>query len=320
MNGVLGVSAGAGFVRLVWAHGTGSVGSPGDRQSIVVDARGSEELTAEAVGVAVAAAEESGTAVSVGIAYGDEAQAAALDAALRRQGVAHFTLIPELDAVLAALPHDPRLAGARTVAIYDLGSSGLTVSVVDRSSGTVLASERSTAVRGDRLVRVPRETPGGLHGADAAIAESAELVGELVEQSGAVPQAVVLVGGGAHAPEVRAVLQQHSAVPVLVAPDPAFTAAVGAAELAQPPRAGRPVPASVSQRRLRSAGLAAATLVLLALIGIVSGFGRTFFGSEAGAATETPGSTLTTLVPPPSHLAPPLGEPSAVTEPDRPRL
>lgn len=290
MGGVLGVTAGSGFVRLVWLHESGSAGAEAldDRQSIVVDDRGPEELAADAVGMLLAGAGRSGSRVGVGIAYGDEAQAAAVDAALRRQGITNYRLIPELTAVLETLRHDDRVAGMRTVAVYDLGNSGLTVSVVDRSTGAVLATERSTALRGDRFRDVPRETPD-----DAvvdAIVESADLVGELVEQSGTVPEAVVLVGGGAHVPELRSVLQRHSAVPVLAASDPEFTAAVGAALLAEPGprvRGRRSAPRAVSRRQLSGAALAGAALVVLAVVGVGLEYGRTFFGPQAGAAAES---------------------------------
>lgn len=297
MVGVLGVSVGAGFVRLAWTGGTGTDA----RQSIAVGDRRPEEVAAEAVGVALAHAAESGTRLGVGIAYGDEAQAAALDAALRSQGITRFRLIRDVDATLAALRRDPRMVAVRTAVLYDLGSAGLTVSVVDRSTAAVLASERSTAVSGDSFPA-------------AAVAESAELVGELVEQSGATAEAVVLVGGGAQIPEVASALRQHSAVPVLTPPEPAFAAAVGAAALTDVPPSRRLV---VPRRRVGGAGLAGAALVVLALVAIGLGYGRTLFGSQAGAAPGTPTITFSIVPAAPSATAvsPPPDDPTTQPAP-----
>ena len=323
MGGVLGVSVGAGFVRLVRLRDLGTSGTPAgiERQSVVVVGGTPEEVAAEAVGVVVSDAAESGSVVGVCIAYDDEAQAAALDAALRRQGVTQFRLVPESTAVLAGLGRDHGLAALRTFALYDLGASGLTVSVVDRSSGAVAASERSTALCGEDLNGVSRETSGAA--TDAAIVDSADLVGELVEQSGMMPDAVVLLGGGANVPEVRAVLQQHSAVPVLVPVDPEFVAATGAALLADPVvrpvaparRSSRRSRGEVSRRQVNGAGLAGVALVLIALTGLGLGYGRTFFGPEAGASTDTPTATF----PPQSPAPPPTSDvPLPPTAPAQP--
>ncbi|RVW01312.1 hypothetical protein [Rhodococcus xishaensis] len=307
MSAVLGVSVGTGFVRMVQLPDPGRLGAPvrAERRSIAVDTWAPEELAAEAVGIVLADAAESGSTVRVSIAYSDEAQAAALDAALRRQGVTNFRLVPEHTAVFERLIQDERLATRRTLALYDLGSSGLTVSLVDRSTGSVVASERSTRLRGsdlnaddlntDDLRTLPLEISGPP--AIALIAESADLVGELADQSGSVPDVVVLLGGGTHAPEVRSVLQQRSAIPIVVAEAPEFTAATGAALLAAP--VGKPTakprrpsrttrPRSVSRLQVAGAVVAGVALVAIAVIGFGLGYGRAYFGPEAVASTEEP--------------------------------
>ncbi|RVW01731.1 hypothetical protein EF834_15175 [Rhodococcus spongiicola] len=285
------MSVGAGFVRMVQLPEPGSSGAPArpERRSIVVDTWAPEELAAEAIGIVLADAAESGSTVSVSIAYSDEAQAAALDAALRRQEVTNFRLVPEHAAVLERLTRDERLADRRTLVLYDLGSSGLTVSVVDRSTGSIVASERSTQLRGEDLnTNVP---------ASEAIADSADLIGELAEQSGLLPDVVVVLGGGAHVAEVPSVLEQRSTIPILVADAPEFTAATGAALLAvpvakpaakprRPSRTSKPRPGTSWQ--VAGAVAAGATLLAIAVIGFGLGYGRAYFGPETVASTEEP--------------------------------
>jgi len=300
-----------------------------ERRSVAVAGRIPEEVAAEAVGTALADFADTKSAVGVSIAYGDEAQAAALDAAMRSAGVTDFRLIPESTAVLERLSRDGRLSGVRTIVLYDLGSTGLTVSVVDRYTGSVTASERSGSLRCDQLERLPRETfvAAGL----PAIDESVELIGELAAQVELLPEAVVLLGGGVHIPEVRNVLAARSAVPIVMPEHPEFVIAGGAALLAEavatPRRSARPAHRAVSRRQVSGAGLAGAALVVIALIGFGLGYGRTVFGSEAGATTETSTSTVpsigarssqeptTTTTPPPPPSSEPA-VPSTDPEPD----
>src|SRR5688572_12187269 len=105
MGGVLGVSVGSGFVRIVRRRVPGADGDPGlpEHRTLVVDGHDPESLAAESIGVLLAGDDESGSTACVGIAYTDESRAAALDTALRREGVVDYRLIPELSAVLAHL-------------------------------------------------------------------------------------------------------------------------------------------------------------------------------------------------------------------------
>ncbi len=321
MGGVLGVSVGSGFVRLVRSRGADTAGKPAafERRTVAVAGRIPEEAAADAVGAALAEMAESGAAVAVSVAYGDEAQAAALDAAMRGAGIAGYRLIPEPAAVLERLDRDGRLSGVRTIVLYDLGSTGLTVSVADRYTGSVAASERSEILRCDRLERTPRETFASA--VVPAIEESIDLIGDLVAQVDLLPEAVVLLGGGARIPEVQAVLAERSAVPIVLPEHPEFVVAGGAAFLASgvaTPRRSTPAAhRAVSRRQVSGAGLAGAALVVIAVTGFGLGYGRTVFGSEAGASTETSTSTVpsigarssqqpTTPPPPPPSSEPPV--------------
>ncbi|WP_430334162.1 hypothetical protein [Rhodococcus sp. ACT016] len=320
---------GAGFVRLVRSRGAGTAGTPAafERRTVAVAGRIPEEAAADAVGAALAELTKSGEAVGVCIAYGDEAQAAALDAAMRGAGITDFRLIPEPAAALERLSRDDRLSGVRTIVLYDLGSTGLTVSVVDRYTGSVTAAERSEVLRCDLLERVPRETFGSA--VRPAIEESVELIGELAAQVELLPEAVVLLGGGAHIPEVQTVLGQRSAVPIVLPEHPEFVVAGGAALLAAavptPRRSTRAAHRAVSRRQVSGAGLAGAALVVIAMVGLGLGYGRTVFGSEAGASTDTPTSGVTSIgpvssrtstpPPPPPSSEPAPPESSPVTHP-----
>ncbi|MGO4202791.1 Hsp70 family protein [Rhodococcus sp. TAF43] len=303
MGGVLGVSVGAGFVRLVRSDSPDGSGEF-EYQAIEVGGQIAEDLAAQSVGVILAEAAESGSAVGVGISYSDEGQAAALDVAMRRQGVTGFRLVPEVTAVLEQLRGVGDMAEFRTVVLYDLGSSGLTVSVVDRSTGVVAATERTDVLCGDDLIGLPRETFDSV--AVPAVQRSADLVAELIVQSGHRPDAVVLLGGGAHLPVVRAVLEWRLGLPIVAPHAPELAAARGAALLAAPVSAAgpaRPRPSTargrhrqaVSRRQVSGAGIAGAALVVIAVVGFGLGYGRTLFGPDAAATADTP-----TSVPPSS--------------------
>ncbi|OZE30376.1 hypothetical protein CH256_14870 [Rhodococcus sp. 05-2254-6] len=63
-------------------------------------------------------------------------------------------LVSELGAQLGALRETRVLAGERCVALFDVGASGTSVSVVDIDSGDVLASRRTDALSGDECDRM----------------------------------------------------------------------------------------------------------------------------------------------------------------------
>ncbi|WP_137723941.1 hypothetical protein [Prescottella subtropica] len=252
---------GAESVRAVCfgsAAGSGRV----DRQSVPVDGLSPETVAVETIGILLAAH----AGADVAVAYRGEAQAAALDAAMRRHGIANVRLVPEASAVPAWLDLDERLDGLRTVVLYDLDETGLTVTVVDRESGEVVASEQS----------VGRGVAAG------SVENSVDLVGDLVEQAGVAAEAVVVLGAGARAQDAAGILRGRSAIPVVVAATPEYVAASGAALLAEStgsaPPAASPIqarpPARVSRVQLVGAGIACAALLLLAVTGFGLGYGR----------------------------------------------
>ncbi len=310
MGGVLGVSVGSGFVRIVRRPSPGAHSAVGLREcrTLVVGDHDPEKLAAEAVGVLLAGDEDSGSADAVAIAYTDESQAAALDAAMRREGVVDYRLIPELSAVLEHLAATGLLSGLGAVVVLDLGYTGSTVSVVDVESGTVRATERTALCV-------------------AEIGGVVDLADELLTQTGCGADAVVLVGGGATAAAIRERVADLAGLPVVVPEDPELSAASGAALVAssaQAPaesslrptahrRTGRRPGArrrgsrrAVSRLQVRSAGAAGVMLALLAVIGFGLGYGRTLFGSAPDESAGKPVTSSVTIA-----SAPPSAPPSS---------
>jgi hypothetical protein len=76
------------------------------------------------------------------------------DTAFREDFSDGIVLVSELGAQLGALRETGVLAGERCVALFDVGASGTSVSVVDVESGRVLASHRTEELRGDECDRV----------------------------------------------------------------------------------------------------------------------------------------------------------------------
>ncbi|MDT2007273.1 Hsp70 family protein [Rhodococcus opacus] len=247
-----------------------------------------EELAAESIGVVLAGAPDAGQVRATGVAYRDEAQAGAVQAAMARQQLVDYQLVTEASAALKFLDVSGALGEHATLVFYDLGSSGLTVSVVDRATGEVVETTRTDTVSGDVFDRLIRDNqvenkridaPGDAAASlaldlrcreakerlstggavavpgdggllllsrdvfDALIGvtveSSARLARDVITRSGRVPDAVVLIGGGARIPLVRSVLQSWLGLPVVVPDHPELVAAQGAALLAQqalPPR------------------------------------------------------------------------------------
>ncbi|MBM4526156.1 hypothetical protein GS462_16160 [Rhodococcus hoagii] len=311
MGGVLGVSVGSGFVRIVRRPSPGAHSDAAglrECRTLVVGDHDPEKLAAEAVGVLLAGDEDPGSADAVAIAYTDESQAAALDAAMRREGVADYRLIPELSAVLEQLAATGLLSGLGAVVVLDLGYAGSTVSVVDVESGTVRATERTALCV-------------------AEIGGVVDLADELLTQTGCGADAVVLVGGGATAAAIRERVADLAGLPVVVPEDPELSAASGAAMVASSAQAPaesslRPTAhrrtghrpgarrrgsrRAVSRRQVRSAGAAGVMLALLAVIGFGLGYGRTLFGSAPDESAGKPVTSSVTIA-----SAPPSAPPSS---------
>jgi hypothetical protein len=86
---------------------------------------------------------------SVAVAYRNKEQAQLIRAATGKQR--ELRLILEDAAALTYLRHTGLLDRYDTVAIIDLGASGLTVTVADQADGTVLRTERTTSISGNAI-------------------------------------------------------------------------------------------------------------------------------------------------------------------------
>ncbi|OZD01825.1 hypothetical protein CH275_18705 [Rhodococcus sp. 06-235-1A] len=104
-------------------------------------------LAAESIG----AAAETEPELATGVAYRDPRQADALHAALAGAHLHNYHLVHEVEAVVEYLAATGEARNCSSVALFDLGSSGLTVSVVDLVQRTVIASQRSGEYSGDLL-------------------------------------------------------------------------------------------------------------------------------------------------------------------------
>lgn len=152
---ILGVSTGAGGARAVLTHSDQPHMPPIDRIHVPRRAGGSvEESVLTAIHRMRAAAAErdeyiSGTAVTCR----SELQADAIRAAA---GQADFAIVDEPLAQLRYLRFTGLLPAADSVLLYDLGSSGLTITHADCRTETIIAGKRSTLLSGngyDALLR-----------------------------------------------------------------------------------------------------------------------------------------------------------------------
>ncbi|MBH0777518.1 Hsp70 family protein [Nocardia bovistercoris] len=90
-----------------------------------------------------------GVPTSVAVAYRSKEQAQVIRAATGKQR--DLRLVPEGDAALTYLRHTGLLDRYDTVAIIDLGASGLSVTVADRAESSILRSERTTVISGNAI-------------------------------------------------------------------------------------------------------------------------------------------------------------------------
>lgn len=158
MSSVLGVSVGAGAVRMARPHAGNPHGhvTPHsfDLQSIPVLDQSVEGLAAEAIGVTLEATPSIG---ATAIAYRSEQHARAIRAAMARQQLTNYELVPEIVAALEFAQSTGDIRGISSLVVYDLGSSGLSVSVVDTQTREVRHSERTSDISGDYLDSLIRE-------------------------------------------------------------------------------------------------------------------------------------------------------------------
>ncbi|AII07376.1 Hsp70 family protein [Rhodococcus opacus] len=147
MVSVLGVSVGASAVRVAYPDDEGAV-----IRTFPVDAAREhpEHVVADAIETVIAERPVDDVQV-FGVAYRDEAQAVAVQAAI------DCRLVPEVTAALRMLEASGQLGDQATLVFYDLGSSGLTVTVVDRLTGAVLGTARTDEISGDVVDRLIRD-------------------------------------------------------------------------------------------------------------------------------------------------------------------
>ncbi|MDI9915084.1 Hsp70 family protein [Rhodococcus sp. IEGM 1379] len=149
MNLVLGVTVGASAVRLA-RPGTPDNGGPVFRSRAIERGREiPEDIAADSIRVALA--EFTGQDNVVAVVYRDQNQAGALTNALDRGLIDHYQLVPESTAILRMLEEPGTLGTQNTLVIVDLGSTGSTVDVIDRASGSTVVTARSSQVAGDRF-------------------------------------------------------------------------------------------------------------------------------------------------------------------------
>ncbi|MCX5042046.1 Hsp70 family protein [Aldersonia sp. NBC_00410] len=146
MGSVLGVSMGTGAIHMA-RPGSRINGHPVpfDLQRVDVSEQRPENLTAEIIGVALAG----GNGIdATAVACRQDGRADALRTALAHEKLANYQLVPEVIASLELFASTGELNGFRSVAVYDLGTSGLSISVVDTERKIVHGAERTTDISG----------------------------------------------------------------------------------------------------------------------------------------------------------------------------
>lgn len=148
---------GAGAVRMARPH-TAIPNGPiaphsFDLQTIPVVEQ-PEELAAEAIGVTL---ESMPGIAATAIAYRSEQHAKALRAAMARRQLTNYELVPETVAAVEFAQATGDIHGITSLVVYDLGSSGLTVSIVDTQTREIRHSERTSDISGDYLDSLIRE-------------------------------------------------------------------------------------------------------------------------------------------------------------------
>ncbi|WP_446223483.1 Hsp70 family protein [Nocardia sp. IBHARD005] len=158
MSSVLGVSVGAGTVRLARPQHGGPHGAvpPNsfELQSILMPEQRAEEFAADAIAATLAASPE---VVATTITFRSEPQARAIRAAMARRQLTNYQLVPEAVAAVHFAHATSDLHEVSTLAVYDLGGSGLTVSVINARTSDVYQCERISDISGDYLDSLIRE-------------------------------------------------------------------------------------------------------------------------------------------------------------------
>ncbi|WP_280456900.1 FGGY-family carbohydrate kinase [Nocardia carnea] len=163
MSSVLGVSVGAGAIRLARPPAGTAPGSVADGavpesfelRTFVVPP---ETPSAERAALSVAAALNSNPAICATVlACRDEQQARALHTAMNEHALTGYEIVPDIDAVVEFAAAAGVLQDVTSLAVFDLGASGLSVTVVDVSTRQVRHTERTGDISGEYFDSLIRE-------------------------------------------------------------------------------------------------------------------------------------------------------------------
>lgn len=172
MTSVLGVSVGASAVRLACREAETLDGPIFRSRPLTATLERPEESTTASIEAMLA---DTAEIRAVGVAYRDAAQVGAVRTALHRLEIDNFRLVPEVTAAIESLEASGELGDHQTLVVYDLGSSGLTITVVDRAGGVVLGSARSERISGDLVDRLIYDHHLELHRLPQPVGEAAQL-------------------------------------------------------------------------------------------------------------------------------------------------
>ncbi|TFV55461.1 hypothetical protein E4P42_22845, partial [Mycobacterium sp. PS03-16] len=217
MDIVLGVSMTPATVRMVLVEGENADGVTVDHDVFDITAvEGSANSSAaEQVIAAVLGTQESAAAgghhlKSVGVAWSDHAEAAALRDALTARGIEDVMLVSEGHAASSLAQAIGRAVGYATTALFFIDRDTATLSVVQTDDGSVV-----------------KVLSRSLHSTDA-MAVLAEMAAA-VEAHDAPPQGMFVVGSGVDVTEVKAHLGRLLSIPVHAPDEPELALARGAA-------------------------------------------------------------------------------------------
>ncbi|MFC8179150.1 hypothetical protein ACFULT_09765 [Rhodococcus sp. NPDC057297] len=265
----------------------------------------------------------------IAVTHRTEDHAASIRSACGRSTHA-IVLVPETAAAHAFLDDAGSIARYRTVTVVDVGATGTTVSVIDTASGEVRHAERTSQFGGDLADRLEwdlLERGGSDDGRDeyeTALRPHVVKVGHFARRvaasAGFDAEAVVLIGGGARIPSIRAVLGSVLDLPVILPSDPDTVLAQGAALLALHGAPGRfPTVADGRGSGARSFGRYGSALAGALLVGgIVLAYGIQTLTPSNDSGVSPAGSAGTTsedveAVNVPAGDDNPIGAPSTST-------
>ncbi|WP_327149203.1 Hsp70 family protein [Nocardia sp. NBC_01329] len=157
MSSALGVSVGTGAIRLARPPAGAATPDPQtfELRTFIVP---SETPSAERAALSVAAALNSDPEiVRTVLACRDEFQAEAMQVAMAEHGFDDYDIVADIEATLEFATASGALAGITTLGVYDLGASGLSVTIVDVGSGQVVHTERTGDISGEYFDSLIRE-------------------------------------------------------------------------------------------------------------------------------------------------------------------